>query len=475
MFRVLIVDDEQWSLYGMKRIVNWEELGFEICWEVSDAVEALEIIEEEEPDVVVSDIVMPELTGIEILNCAREKEIHSEFIFVSGFADFYYAQQAMEFGAFYYVLKPLKRIEFKNTILRLKKYLLDKQQSGLLKKEVERDEELMLLATNGKLFIDKLDIKTHYLYWQVMMLEGELIHGILPVEYLEQAHQIEIKLGMDKQIIIINSEIPVTDQWTTLLANYNGRVGLSSITTQVGKIPKIYKEAKVAFNTQFVNEGCKISIFEKRDYLLAKGVVDKLIDAIGYGTIQSESIWSDIEGTFRKQHLGVLEASFVYNELVIYLKTKYPEDELIQEMEFMDYEQLSTKFKNLVYMIDYFKEILSDNNKDKNTLNINQNFKELLEYVEQNYQKDLYLKELAEQFYLSSVYICKLFNQVLGVSFSKYVMNLRMNRACELLRDTSDTIAVIAEKVGYNDYFYFIKLFKKAMQLTPTAYRKLHS
>ena len=64
MFRVLIVDDELWSLYGMKKLIEWQDFGYEICWETNDSVKAMKIIEEEEPDVVISDIVMPELTGL---------------------------------------------------------------------------------------------------------------------------------------------------------------------------------------------------------------------------------------------------------------------------------------------------------------------------------------------------------------------------------------------------------------------------
>lgn len=120
MIRILIADDEISIIQLIKRLIN-PELEYEIVGETTDGMSALALIEEVCPDIVITDIRMPGLSGIELLSKAREKGIGAEFIIVSGYQDFQYAQSAIQYGAAAYLLKPIKADELNESLRQAEK------------------------------------------------------------------------------------------------------------------------------------------------------------------------------------------------------------------------------------------------------------------------------------------------------------------------------------------------------------------
>ncbi|MBW7453998.1 response regulator, partial [Paenibacillus sepulcri] len=123
MYSVLLVDDEIWSLEGIRKLFDWEKQGFTVTAQVTDASEAYDLICSTKPDVVFTDIRMPEISGIELLTKTRKAGIQSEFVIVSGFAEFEYAQEALRRGAFDYQLKPIDPDEAGLLLQKLKAQL----------------------------------------------------------------------------------------------------------------------------------------------------------------------------------------------------------------------------------------------------------------------------------------------------------------------------------------------------------------
>jgi two-component system response regulator YesN len=108
MYRVLLVDDEPWALAGLRKIFKWHEKQFEISGETTNSVEALDLIRRQRPDAVFTDVRMPEISGIELMRLTRGEGLGTEFVIISGFAEFSYAQESLRLGAFDYRLKPLQ-------------------------------------------------------------------------------------------------------------------------------------------------------------------------------------------------------------------------------------------------------------------------------------------------------------------------------------------------------------------------------
>lgn len=247
MYKVILIDDEPWALYALEHSIDWEKKGFQVIGTASNGEEGFEIINKEKPDVVFTDICMDDCSGIDLLKKVRDHNILSEFIVVSAYEEFSYAQKAIYYGVFDYVLKPIEEVDGNKLLDRLSKHLADKME---LKKEAEE-------------------------------------------EFLSENRQ-------------------------------------------------------------------------------------------GY---------------------------------------------------------------------------------------INPNFELLLDYVDTHFREDLTLSFLAEKFYLNISYICVLFKKLKKDTFSGYLNSVRMKEARKLLLTTTETTAVIAEMVGYKDYYYFNKVFKKQFGMTPRQCR----
>lgn len=126
MYRVFIVDDEPIAIIGIKMTFDWEKYGFTVVGETTDALCAVEMAEELMPDVVFTDVVMPDITGLELIKKMRQKKIDAEFVIISGHNDFLYTKQAIQQGIFDYCLKPIKKTEAVELLERLKSFLDEK-------------------------------------------------------------------------------------------------------------------------------------------------------------------------------------------------------------------------------------------------------------------------------------------------------------------------------------------------------------
>ncbi len=139
MYNVLIADDETWVIFGLKRMIEKSGLPFRVIGETNDGVTTLEEVEKKKPDVLFSDIRMPGYTGLELLEHIQEKKLDVKVVFVSGYAEFTYAQQALSLGAVDYLLKPIKP-DMMTTVLKK----LEVKLAGKIQEEVVEEKEVQL-------------------------------------------------------------------------------------------------------------------------------------------------------------------------------------------------------------------------------------------------------------------------------------------------------------------------------------------
>lgn len=254
-YSILIIDDEPWALVYLKKLINLCDERFFVIAECQDALQSMEMIEKFRPDVIFTDIRMPDMSGIELIKAARKKGASCEFVILSGFAEFTYAQEAVRFGAFEYILKPLSPETAAELLDRLYNQLYACKKTG------------------------------------------------------DRVYSSENNAGQPGQEVIVN--VPISSS-----------------------------------------------------------------------------------------------------------------------------------------------------------------FKGILCYVNDNFEKRLYLKEIAQQFHINPNYCCSLFEKATGMSFSKYITDLRMKKASVLLKDACATVHNVACEVGFDDYYYFNKVFKKYYGITPNEYQR---
>lgn len=123
MYRILLADDEQWVLYGLTRLICWEDYGFTITDTAGDGIEALQKVREGKPDLLISDIRMPGVSGLGLVEKIREMGLGTIVVFISGYSDFTYAKQAIRLGAFDYLIKQVEEEELTATLIRVKEQL----------------------------------------------------------------------------------------------------------------------------------------------------------------------------------------------------------------------------------------------------------------------------------------------------------------------------------------------------------------
>lgn len=160
MYKVVIVDDEWWILQGIKETFRFSEMEFEPVLETTNPNKAFEYIIKNDIDVVLTDIRMPGLSGLELIKKTREKGINAEFVIISGYAEFHYAQEAIREGAFDYCLKPIKETKADEILARLSRHLKDKFRKNNPGNYITKTTDTQIDNQDFKRLVDY--IKTHY-------------------------------------------------------------------------------------------------------------------------------------------------------------------------------------------------------------------------------------------------------------------------------------------------------------------------
>ncbi|MDF2962727.1 MAG: two component transcriptional regulator, AraC family [Paenibacillus sp.] len=476
MYKVLLVDDEAWSLEGLSRLFEWEKMGFTVTAQTTDASEAFDIICGMNPDVVVTDIRMPEISGIELLIMSRKKGFKGEFVIISGFAEFEYAQEALRYGAFDYQLKPIDPDEAK--------LLLHKLIIHLEEKQFVRSMDILRELTSGcnnpiDIFLTK-DYVPSGDYWQVVTISGESDINNSEISHaFSNLNHLALQISKTKTTIIMNGTRSLEHEVWTIIQGWamqnHLRVGLSTVSEDISNLPTLIREADMAAANYFITAHSGISRFKTRSSFRIEGVIrktEKWIMLKNYTEICS--ILDSIPDTFRLGDLGIYHVTCLWNQFAVIIRKRLENDHsLMNKIDFLDYAEIVNRFKNLKELCLFIREVIKEvcfpmEAGTAKPNNYNGNFIALLEHINENYHKELSLSELSERFFLNMTYCSELFKKVTGYTFSDYVSKLRMDAAMELLESGKYTADNVCKMTGYNDYYYFSKIFKKFHGLTPS-------
>jgi two-component system response regulator YesN len=473
MYRVVIVDDEPWALIGIRKLLESSGNRFRIICETTEPVKALEVICDERPDVVFTDIRMPEISGIELMQKSRANGVEADFIVVSGFAEFSYVQRALQEGAMDYQLKPLDLAKAEEMLEKLYKKLENKRSKADLNVYISLLEES---RDHQSLLKTRLH-HTPYSRYQVVTVyfKSSEYDDVILFDLGNKAQFTTLKLGPKKCIYIINSD----EDQSTLIYNSIAaketvldRVGISLSSDGANQLSMLLKTSDIASNDCFVNVSKRISQYSKNKKSLVKQFAKQMTEALERAQYKNlKLITSGMPAFFIANHLGIEDAVLLWNEMVMHTSGNSENDSRLMDLELLDYMEIKEKFMNLETLSEYLFEQLSYLERDQPG-DANNKFKELLLYTNKHYHEELFLKELSNQFFINVSYCCELFKKVTGMTFSQYMTDLRMKKACELLQNSTLSIAEVCKSVGYSDYFYFNKVFKRHLGCTPSKYRK---
>lgn len=496
MIKMILADDEPIILTGIQKLMDWDALGIEIVGQYTDGKSALEGIIKHRPDIVLLDVSMPEMTGVEVLKECYVHEMPSRIIFISGFQDFEYAKAGIQYGAVDYLLKPIIRDELLNAINKcigqLKQESLHDTEDA--KEEISGDYEELLSLEEGSYLPACVEIflQTEENSKMKMLVQFSIFSFI--EEYLEK-HNSGIVFTKNDDIVIIFREMEQEDGKKAaieLCEEIYGQLGYSLgviIGRKVDYMSQIPDEFQRCRNMKeyffFVDQmQLPILLVEEKIFTHDGGneyflkVRDHMIDMV---IAQDEK---NFEKSF-EQFVSVLcrmadgkkeDACFYFCFAIRMLHEKfqnlslacpdYNEKELLQKgRKCRNYRELQTTFYKI--MQEYFEKLKSaianNNNKD---------FLKAKIYIDKHYNETLTLEALAGEVHMNPFYFSKFFKKSAGENFKDYVNRIRIQHAVSLLVSTDMKAYEIAMEVGFGDAKVFSENFQRIYHETPNAYRK---
>ena len=501
LFKVLLVDDEPLITRGLEALVNWEDYGFEVTYISENGLDALQYIQEHEIDLLVTDIVMPKMTGLELIEEAKKVNPELKCIILSGYEEFDYVKRGIKLGIENYLVKPVDELELEQTVHSTSEKLLAANQKNHEEHEDVLKENTLWRLLNGEISKSEWEQRLSFYnidrtqpYYSVTTLEFSNISG--KNIYVETKQKIENEfnaycvISPNQELIII---LYADDAETLVEKNQQIAAFLNQECKDIGMF---YMAMGDVVDTM---EDIEDSYFAAREYSLYQIVIEP-------NTVISKESHVDKHTLLRKQqtykadivkrildsHATVQEGidlffQFLTKEnqfLAPAVARKYTIDLVtyihhsIQDVKHYNH---TAAIEKLVHasnneqiqeiLTDYCEELIEAiDQKHEVRSPIIQN---VLDYMHTYYNEELSLKTLSQRFHVNPIYLGQLFQKEMGVVFSEYINHYRLEKAKELLKTTHLRAGEIGKQVGYSDTTYFYKQFKKHVGTTPTEWRKI--
>lgn len=517
MLKAMLVDDEILTINMLKNIIDWSRYGIEIEATASDGVEALEKYRLLLPDIVITDIKMPNLGGLEFIRMVRAVNPDVEFVFISAYADFNYVKEAIQLGGANYILKPVDEAELEQTLQGIVTRISDK---SIVKKLVAKDEQqkkktvLRDYMRTGRRAEEALRIfsgynKANALFSVVSIIPNEKTmndYAILNSLAGEQMHYILDRMqkmiertcacvpfeydGIAWMVILFSDTVQKTVSVSEGLLRFfreecktNVRISFSRLARRGAALPELYAQ---------VQQYAKYSLYVDQSGILGYGYncneeeFDKIkLQALSSNMKEALHQHNNVEvkrilnSVFRMseninpQYLGDIY-EFCFRTIlgirdVLSLSGKQGEETEALGISYGEMIGIPSLEQLKEFMMEAVKVLSSPGRME------NKKYSDLVEkgiaFLEEHYNRNLSLEEICDYLSVSKNYFSYLFKRETGVSLWAFLTEIRINRAKAFLEHTRWKSYEIAYHVGYDNPSYFNKLFKKYTGETPNEYR----
>lgn len=539
MLKMIIADDEEKVCKLIEKLINWKELEIELVGTANNGVEVLEMIERLDPDIVITDIRMPGLDGLEVIERVTKQERQVKFVVVSGYKYFEYAYNALKFGVEDYLLKPIQKSELNQILGKICVAKTEKEKMYLEQKNLkgERDRSLSLLQQsfmellfevpdNNQLEFDSLNERYQInfageVYWcfalnvdadNIIPMEEEMIHSFTQTLYKkmkkyfsDNAQVGKFVLGTYQGRIAGIMECNLEEDGEEILGkcflqllhfvdSFHGYFITMSVTEGEPDYCHMHRQIQTAYENLnarlFLGNNRMIKVSEiyqgvqVSEELLFTPSDRAELQACGTAC-DGEKLQSCLKDIFhRLNHTENLDFHIYYGVLDSLADTFYQslEKEDGQDSRLTrEANELKQKFRRFYQkpmLRNFTIKFISESMEKYVQRKNNQETRPVRmakDYMNENFAKDIGLEEVARTVDLNPVYLSVLFKRSTGQNFNDYLTHVRIIESKRLLKETNETMATIASLVGYGNAKYFSQLFTKVVGINPTVYRKLHS
>ena len=535
MVKVFLVEDEVVMRNGIKNNIPWEQEGFEFAGEASDGELAYPLIKKEKPDILITDIRMPFMDGLELSRLVKKELPQIKIIILSGYNEFDYAKTAINIGVTDYLLKPISSAKLLEAVKKVADMIEKEQDNARLIKRYEKEMEENILQEKHKLWgalasnrlstIELLEkgqrlgidftASAYQVFLFKLMQEGdatgcseELNRASEKVN--ELAGSWEYVLSFDRSpegwAFLIKGESEEEVQSTYLEARkellelvesypkveYFG--GIGNVVHRIGDIQTSYKEAARAFSSRFFMDANQIAdsaemvrVQTEQDgkidvsKMLSKKREHELVERfLKNGT--TEEVDSFLDELF--QNIGEQNCkSLLYRQYVV-MDLFFCASDFLGNLE-IDIENLPEECRDINQIVEKAEDTenlrYQIGNLFTETMQLRDShskkkYSKLLEdakaFIDENYKHDeMSLNTVAAQVNISPSYFSTIFSSEMGQTFVEYLTHVRLEKAKELLMCSNMRTAEIGYEVGYKDSHYFSYIFKKVVGCSPKEYR----
>ncbi len=520
MLKIFLVEDEMIMREGIKNNIDWEKENFSFVGDAADGELAYPLIIQKKPDILITDIKMPFMDGLELSRLVKAELPDIKIIILSGYDEFDYAKEAIDIGIAEYLLKPVTSAKLIETLHRVGNMILEQREKNAVKggadaemmffrKLVSGSMSVSLLLKEGRELGIELAASEYNLLLLQLFLGTDVDESHNRIEKIRQGFlqlketcpNVEIadrgreefwfllKGTQEHPLSVLEQDITAVLQKLVQDENETQYFGvLGKRTERLGDLSVCYEEANRRFAHRFLKErnqiyhadesagpaidlgSLNLSQTDRKalEQFLSTGLkgdaesfIDEYFDKAGGKNIQS-----------------ILFRQYVVMDIYIITinfsqKMGYKKQELAalygDEQEFM---KVFTSVEDTKAYLKKLLETAIDLREKALPGKYDTVIKQAQEYIEEHYnQYDISLNTVAASVNLSPNHFSAIFSQELGETFIEYLTRVRMERAKELLRTTSKKSTEIAYEVGYKDAHYFGSLFKKTQNCTPKEYR----
>ncbi|WP_159888413.1 response regulator [Paenibacillus puerhi] len=501
MLKIAIVDDEERIRLGLSKVIMKASADYEIVGSFANGMDALQNLTHLEVDVVITDIQMPALNGLELIEQLQHIKPALAFVVISGYSEFEYARQALRFGVSEYLLKPVNKQELYSALERLHEAVRTVQR----RQQNERTEALKKLldihysAEEAEAALRSLPLDFLNEFATVLAVKSELPMDRKNIEAWENEEHacsfLQVLMFSEYEACIVYTHGLMTEQERhassqelaeSLMRRLSGvlSAGIGLAVADGLKLREAYQEALRAcdyaiyspYRTQTIGykevpaaaEPMTMSKLEKR--------IKPYLDLLEVTKIRDElqAAFAEI-AQLKLEKKRVIEAcskwiSFIHHEV-----PEFKEAAAVNYGPDFAIEASLNRHLRLHDIQNHLNRIVSEAltiAKDMRGGTGNRVIEKIKRIIAEEYRHDIELPRLADQVYLTPSYLSKFFKAETGQTLTDYLINIRIEKAKELIKHHAEMKSYeVGEMVGYPDPAYFNKLFKRIVGLTPKEYK----
>lgn len=493
--KLFIAEDEEWIRRGIKKMIRWKELSLELAGEADNGISAAEEIRKCKPDIVLADIRMPGLDGLELVSRLK-LDTDAKYIFISGYKEFEYARKAIELNAVSYLLKPVDPEELnevlhaateeimkdrqKNRSAGGQDYLLRVLEEQIIPEEKEqRYFTVLLMPGSAGWFTEDTRIKFLAVLdsYRNKGMKGELHRK-------SRDEHVIIFSASGKQAFDLHLKHCLSSLKAESLANVVWTVGKT--VDRMTDIPVSYNQAWQAYVHRPLKYTEGIIYYEEMELagifiLPFSEETEKIWIGVENGDLQR--VQQELDHLFCKlgetEGLGIQGLVDVIFYMALDFAGRIQKRGVGTTLYYARCQELSGKrfqVKNAQEVKLWLEKLLEDmcgGLKREQAKSVQVAVEQVASYIDRHYMEEFSLGDMAEMVWLNTSYLSSSFKKVTGVTFSDYIMKKRMEKASELIRNTGLGIGEIAGMVGYENVKYFSRIFSRTMHMSPSQYREM--